>query len=196
MASPLTPDDRQALLALARAGVANAIGLVTGEDLPQHAVYERRAGAFVTLHVGGELRGCVGNPDAVSRVGDVIVRCAAAAAREDPRFAPMTVADWPVLSIEISVLSAWMHCDGPESLVIGRHGIAVEFGNRRGLLMPQVAVAHGWSVRTFLTHTCRKAGLPPDAWHRGAVMYSFEADVFHEPEHAPHAAPGAPPVVL
>ena len=193
MAGQLSPDDRRALLALARTGVARAIGLVTVEELPNHPVYDYQAGAFVTLHVGGELRGCVGNPDAFSRLGEVIVRCAAAAAREDPRFPPMTAADWPTLSIEISVLSQLMRCDAPESLVIGRHGVAVELGHRRGLLLPQVPVAHGWSVPTFLAHTCRKAGLPADAWQRGAVIYSFEADVFHERSHAD--GPGALPTV-
>jgi uncharacterized protein len=188
----LTSDDHRALLALARAAVARAIGMVTGDGLPQHSAYDRCAGAFVTLHVRGDLRGCVGNPDAAGRLGDVILRCAAAAAREDPRFPPMTIVDWPALSIEISVLSALMRCEAPESLVIGRHGVAVELGSRRGFLLPQVAVAHAWSVATFLAQTCRKAGLPPDAWQRGALIYSFEADVFHEPEPAPDVTSGAP----
>ena len=188
----LTADDRRALLALARASVARAIGMTSAHALPEHPVFDRRAGAFVTLHVGGRLRGCVGNPEALSRLGDVILRCAAAAAREDPRFAPMTAADWPALSVEISVLSAFRRCEAPESLAIGRHGLAVELGSRRGLLLPQVAVAYGWSVATFLAHTCRKAGLPPDAWQRGAVIYSFEADVFHEPDSAADVAPAVP----
>jgi AmmeMemoRadiSam system protein A len=195
VADELTRDDRRALLALARAAVAHAVSLVPEEDLPQHPVYDRGGGAFVTLHVRGELRGCVGNPDAFSPLGDVIVRCAAAAAREDPRFPHITAADWPALSIEISVLSPLTRCDDPETLVIGRHGVAVEHGSRRGLLLPQVAVAHRWSVPTFLAHTCGKAGLPPDAWRCGAVIYSFEADVFDEPEHAPVASPDGGPTV-
>ena len=66
----------------------------------------------------------------------------------------------------------------PGAIVIGRHGLVVEQGALRGLLLPQVAPEWGWGRDELLAQTCIKAGLPPDAWRRGATVYRFEADVF------------------
>ncbi len=169
---------RSALLLLARTSVERVVGMGPVQDVHDHPAFERRAGAFVSLHVAHSLRGCIGHPEPARRLGDLVVYCAAAAAREDPRFEPLRVHDLAALSIEISVLSRLEPLEDPESLVIGRHGLAVERGGCRGLLLPQVAAARGWSASEFLEHTCTKAGLPPDAWRRGAIIHVFEADVF------------------
>lgn len=178
MSLQLDAGARSALLLLARTSVERVVGMGPVQDVHDHPAFERRAGAFVSLHVSHSLRGCIGHPEPARRLGDVVVHCAAAAAREDPRFEPLRVHDLAALSIEISVLSRLEPLADPESLVIGRHGLAVERGGCRGLLLPQVAAARGWSASEFLEHTCAKAGLPPDAWRRGAVIHVFEADVF------------------
>jgi AmmeMemoRadiSam system protein A len=178
MSLQLDAGARSALLLLARMSVERIVGMASMQVVHEHPAFDRRAGAFVTLHVSRSLRGCIGHPDAVRRLGDVVAHCAAAAAREDPRFEPLRMEDMTALSIEISVLSRLEPLADPESLVIGRHGLAVEREGRRGLLLPQVAASRGWSAFEFLEHTCTKAGLPPDAWRRGAVIHVFEADVF------------------
>jgi AmmeMemoRadiSam system protein A len=176
----LTADDRHALLALARASVSRAIGTIAASDPPAAPIFARRAAAFVTLHVGGDLRGCIGVVECDDLLGRVVRRCAVAAALDDPRFPPLTASELETLSIEISVLSPLQRCRNPEEIVIGRHGLSVELNGTRGLLLPQVARLRRWSIQEFLRHTCLKAGLPPDAWRHGAAVYCFEAEVFGE----------------
>jgi len=178
----MTFDGREALLELARVAVYRAAGALGTVEVLHHAVFDRRAGAFVTLRVSGALRGCVGTPGADGTLGQIVTHCAAAAAREDPRFRPLQAVDLVRLSIEVSVLSPLVRCAGPEGIVIGRHGLIVEQKGRRGLLLPQVAAARGWSPVMFLEHTCVKAGLAADAWRGGAVIQRFEADVFGDRE--------------
>ena len=82
--------------------------------------------------------------------------------------------------IEVTLLSPLEPIHGPDEVQIGRHGLVVEQGHRRGLLLPQVATEQGWSAEVFLEQTCWKAGLPPDAWRQGAGVYRFEGVVFGE----------------
>ncbi|HTL42911.1 MAG TPA: AmmeMemoRadiSam system protein A [Vicinamibacterales bacterium] len=172
---------RAALLAIARGAVEDAVErrpprAAAASDLPE------ASGAFVTLKKDGELRGCIGTLECRRPLGDEIARVAVSAAREDPRFPPVTAAELPALSVEVSVLGPLEPIDpaDPDAIVIGRHGLVVEQGWRRGLLLPQVAPEWGWDREEFLAHTCRKAGLPIDAWRHGAHVYRFEADVFGE----------------
>jgi AmmeMemoRadiSam system protein A len=118
---------------------------------------------------------------------------AAAVADSDPRFTPVTVAELDDLLIEISVLTPEREIAAAEvdEIEIGRHGLIVTRGARRGLLLPQVAVAHGWDVTTFLQQSCLKAGLHPQAWREeGTVLSVFEADVFGEAPRAADVAAG------
>ena len=130
----------------------------------------------------GELRGCLGTLQCTGGLADDVARCAADAASADPRFAPVSPAELEGLSIDISVLGPLEPIDPrtPDSIVIGRHGLVVEQGRRRGLLLPQVAPEWGWTTDQFLAQTCLKAGLSRDAWQRGASVFRFEADVFGE----------------
>jgi AmmeMemoRadiSam system protein A len=107
-------------------------------------------------------------------------RCAADAASRDPRFDPVATEELPNLEIEVSVLGPLEAIDPhtPGAVVVGRHGLVVEQGPRRGLLLPQVATEWGWTTEQFLRQTCVKAGLAPDAWQRGARVSRFSADVF------------------
>ena len=143
-----------------------------------------KSGVFVTINhvVRSEehLRGCIGYPDGDLPLGQVVVRCAAAAAERDPRFPPVRAIELPRLQIELSVLGPLEPVVDWQRVEVGRHGVVVQRGHRRGLLLPQVAIEWGWSTETFLAQTCVKAGLPPEAWRLGAEIFRFEADVFAE----------------
>ena len=137
-------------------------------------------GAFVTLHSRGDLRGCIGHIEANQPLGDVVPRCAVAACSADPRFSPITHIEFAEIDIEISLLGPLESIAGPTDVVVGRHGLVVEEGWRRGLLLPQVATEWKWDAETFLAQACHKAGLPRNAWKHGAALWRFEADVFGE----------------
>ena len=138
---------------------------------------ERRAGAFVTLYHRGELRGCIGHLEADRPLAEVVGELAVAAARDDPRFPPVTAAEAGELAIEISVLTPFAPAR-PEDVVPGRDGVLVRRGTRQGVLLPRVAPDHGWSRETLLAMACRKAGLPPDAWlDRRTAVFTFQAQV-------------------
>ena len=136
-------------------------------------------GAFVTLHLAGQLRGCVGFIQPTRGLYQTIVEAALNAAFHDPRFLPVSEDEAPALEVEVSVLSP-LRPIAPEQVVVGRHGLVVARGLYRGLLLPQVAVENEWDAPTFLEQTCLKAGRPADAWKRGATLQAFTAEVFGE----------------
>jgi len=174
----LTADDRQLLLRLARGSLEARV-----RRLPQPeagGVLGVPSGAFVSIHRGEALRGCLGRITCDLPLIEVIAHLASVVADSDPRFAPVQAAELDELEIEISVLTPEREVASIAEIEIGRHGLIVEHGIRRGLLLPQVASEHGWGVEQFVEHTCLKAGLPPDAWRRGARISVFEADVFSE----------------
>ncbi|MBS1819967.1 MAG: AmmeMemoRadiSam system protein A [Acidobacteria bacterium] len=175
--------DRATLLGLARRSIEAWLQGAPAPAVPTAAALSMPAGAFVTLHVHGDLRGCIGHVEADKPLVDVVRDCAVSAASADPRFPPLSSNELPALRIEISVLSAFEPVHTMEDIEIGRDGLIVEQGWRRGLLLPQVAPEWGWDVRAFVMHTCRKAGLPADAWpSRGATLTKFQAEVFGEAE--------------
>jgi AmmeMemoRadiSam system protein A len=137
-------------------------------------------GAFVTIHAQGALRGCLGRLDVDQRLSDTVAELAAIVADSDPRFAPVSIAELPRIDVEISVLTPERDVAGVDEIEVGRHGLIIERGSRRGLRLPQVATEHAWDRDTFLAHACLKAGLPPDAWRHGARVQVFEAQVFSE----------------
>ena len=138
---------------------------------------EHQAGAFVTLYWRGELRGCLGHLEADRPLAEVVADLAVAAARDDPRFPPVTAEEAHELEIEISVLTPCARTR-PEDVVLGRDGVLVRRGARQGVLLPQVAPEHGWSRDTLLAMVCRKAGLPSDSWlDERTALFSFQAQV-------------------
>jgi AmmeMemoRadiSam system protein A len=176
----MTRDERRTLLAIAREAIAAHL---TGVrlDLPEPAgTLAQPAGAFVSLHLSGDLRGCIGHVEPDDPVARIVARCAVAAATSDPRFAPLTRAELDEAHIELSVLGPLEPIAGPADIVVGAHGLVVERGWSRGLLLPQVATEWGWDAETFLAHTCRKAGLAHDVWRSGATLWRFTAEVFSE----------------
>jgi len=118
----------------------------------------------------------------VSSVYRAVAETAQAAAFEDNRFYPVTREEAPRLEVELSILSV-PQAISAEAIEIGRHGLLISWGGRRGLLLPQVPVEHHWDRATFLEQTCRKAGLPTNAWQKGATIEAFTAEVFGE-KHA------------
>jgi len=134
-------------------------------------------GAFTTLHLHGDLRGCVGYVLPTFPVYRAVAETARAAAFDDNRFPPVTNEEAPHLEIELSILSPAQPISA-EEIEIGRHGLLITWQGRRGLLLPQVPIERGWDRITFLEQTCRKAGLPADAWQRGAAIEAFTAEVF------------------
>jgi AmmeMemoRadiSam system protein A len=175
-----TEAQQRELLAIARDAVR---GSVTGRAASlaiEFAGIAEASGAFVTLKKHGALRGCIGTLECRRTLAEEIARVAVCAAREDPRFEPVSASELDELAIEVSVLGPLEQIDprDPDAIVIGRHGLVVEQGRLRGLLLPQVAPEWGWDRVTFLARTCTKAGLPPDAWQHGATVYRFAAVVF------------------
>jgi AmmeMemoRadiSam system protein A len=175
-----THEQQQALLRVARQAIVLVVTeqhLLTLEVVDQ--AFNEERGAFVTLTRAGQLRGCIGYPEPHYPLQDTIIRSAVSAALHDPRFPPVTPTELPDINIEISVLSPLSPAT-PEAVEVGRHGLVIEKGHARGLLLPQVPVEWGWSRDEFLAHLCRKAGLPTDAWQWGASLFTFTAEVFSE----------------
>ena len=139
-----------------------------------------RCGAFVSIHNGDELRGCLGRLSSSSPLGATLVYLGGALADSDPRFPPVSPDELPLLQMEISLLTRERAISSLAELTVGQHGVIVEQGRSRGLLLPQVATEFGWDRETFLEHACVKAGLPPEAWRTGARILVFEARVFAE----------------
>ena len=173
-----TETQKRALVALARDAVHGAVGGPRA-DIPA-SDFPDASGAFVTLKRAGRLRGCIGTLECRRPLAEEVARVAVSAALEDPRFTPLTAAELDGLAVEVSVLGPLEPIDprDPAPFEIGRHGLVVEAGRRRGLLLPQVATEWGWDRQAFLAQTCVKAGLPADAWRHGAQVYRFEAMVF------------------
>jgi AmmeMemoRadiSam system protein A len=126
-----------------------------------------------------ELRGCVGYILPACSVFRAVAETARAAAFSDNRFPPVSQEEAPHLEIELSILSPARPIR-PGEIEVGRHGLLITWHGRRGLLLPQVPVERAWDRKTFLEQTCRKAGLPPDAWQKGATIEAFTAEVFGE----------------
>lgn len=177
---PLTEADQQTLLRIARRALDEQIRKIAAarpDDVPRSL--DRPGGAFVTLHLWGELRGCIGRVETSAPVYQTVYECAVSAALHDPRFQPATAEEVPALSIEISTLSP-LDDAAPKDIQVGVHGIMVSLGTKRGLLLPQVATERNWDPMRFLEQTCIKAGLAADAWQCGARIQVFTAQVFSE----------------
>ena len=179
--SSLSEEQRDALLGLARQAVSEAVlHHELPREIPGHSIFGEQHDVFVTLHVRGLLRGCIGVVETHEKLGDAVVRCAVSAALHDRRFSPVQPADLAEMDIEISLLSIPDPIRA-DQIEIGRHGLLIVFGSQRGLLLPQVAIAHRLNQEQFLQETCRKAGLNRDAWRDSeAKILGFTCEVFSE----------------
>jgi len=177
--SEFSHEERTLLLHLAHDSILSALeNREVSMDPPSSHLAEPR-GAFTSLYLNGELRGCVGYVLPVSSVYRAVIDTARAAAFEDARFYPVTIEEARQLKIELSVLSPPAPISA-EEVEVGRHGLLISLAGLRGLLLPQVPTERNWDRIIFLEQTCRKAGLPPDAWQRGALIEAFTAEDFGE----------------
>ena len=176
--SIVSADEQRQLLTVVREALE---ARVTGRRAPDVICVGPLAlncGAFVSIHSGEDLRGCLGRLSTDLPLGRTLVHLGGAVADSDPRFPPVTPAELPLLHVEISLLTPERPIASIEEIEPGRHGLIVEHGYAHGLLLPQVATDHQWDRATFLEHACIKAGLPRDAWKTGAHIHIFEAHVF------------------
>jgi AmmeMemoRadiSam system protein A len=188
----LTDEEKQALLGIARGAILRTFRprksnteLSEGKSTPVPESLRRPGGAFVTIRHRGELRGCIGYVESSLPLQTVVAEVAEKAAFHDPRFHPLTEREAEEMVLEVSVLSPLTVVTSPEEICVGSHGLLMEQGPFRGLLLPQVAAEYGWNREQFLEHTARKAGLPEDAWrHPATTLYVFSADVVREEIHA------------
>ena len=164
---------------------AETVGLSPDIEFPKS--FDRKSGVFVTINTypQGNLRGCIGYPDPAYPLKDALVYSAQSACH-DPRFMPLSERESVNCTVEVTILSqpVEMECeknDLPKNIVIGRDGLIIQLGRRRGLLLPQVPVEWGWGPEEFLEQLCAKAGLPSDAWKlKETAIFSFTGEIFKE----------------
>jgi len=172
-------EERKQLLQLAHASIA---AIFTREEIsgdPPSTHFAEHRGVFTTLYSRNELRGCVGYVMPIVALYRAVIETSRAAAFDDPRFAPLPAEELPDLKVSLSILSPLAPIQ-PDHVEIGRHGLLVTLGERRGLLLPQVPLEHGWDRTEFLAQTCHKAGLPRDSWLKDATLEAFSAEIFGE----------------
>jgi len=181
----LNRDQQVKVLTLARKTIAEKLEKDKGIYEPDFSdpVFAEQCGAFVTLHIRGQLRGCIGYIQGVKNIPDTVRDMAAASAFKDPRFMPLSRDEYDMIDIEVSVLSPIEEVGDVSEIVTGRDGIIITRGHNTGLLLPQVATEQGWDLETFLENTCYKAGLPGNTWKMDDVkIEKFSAQVFGEKE--------------
>ena len=174
-------EERVLLLQLAHESIAATLERREISLIPPTAHMAKPRGAFTTLYYRNALRGCVGYVLPIKPLNVSVAETARGAAFDDSRFSPVTLDEARELQVSLSVLSPPQLIQ-PDQIEIGRHGLLITLGPYRGLLLPQVPVEHEWDRRTFLEQTCRKAGLPPNAWQMDAKLEAFTAEVFADPD--------------
>jgi uncharacterized protein len=180
----LNDAEKATLLKLARMTLENYFSdkKVRSCDIFDEALLARK-GAFVSLHRGEELRGCIGQLYPDQELYKIVQHCVISAALEDTRFLPVTQGEAGELEIEISVLSPFCRIKSIDEIEVGKHGLYIVQGHFRGLLLPQVATQYQWDRTTFLAQACRKSGLSESAWRDPHTMiHTFEAEVFSDAE--------------
>jgi len=183
----LSATEKQTLLGLARGSIEAHLEGASPPSVELTDKLRQPGAAFVTLEKNGDLRGCIGHVVAMEPLHETVAHCAVQAASADLRFPPVTEDEMREIEIEISVLTPLQEMAQLSEIEIGRDGLMIVMGNYRGLLLPQVAVEYGWDREEFLRHTCRKAGLPDNAYRSpDATVYRFQALIFSEAELRRH----------
>jgi uncharacterized protein (TIGR00296 family) len=183
-----TEEEGEEGLKLARAAIVEQLSKNNRIKVPDNlpVSFEEKRGVFVTLNKYENLRGCIGYPYPIFKLGDAIIDAAISAALNDPRFPPVTLDEFKDVTIELTILTTPQVLKVepeklPEQIEIGKHGLIVKRGIYQGLLLPQVATENNWSAEEFLCQTCWKAGLPQDAWLlEDTEVSTFEGQIFKE----------------
>ena len=137
---------------------------------------------FVTLKKNDRLRGCIGHIQPMGSLASEVRKVACLAAFEDPRFPNVELDEVKDLHFEITSMSPMRQVKKFNLIEPGTHGLMIRKGYYQGLLLPQVATEYGWNREEFLSHTCVKAGLPPDEWRRKPEVFVFTAFIFNDSE--------------
>ena len=183
----LSEDDGKYLLDLAKDAIETYVKeydkIDVPSDCPEHL--REKLGVFVTLNKNNNLRGCIGYPEPIFPLVEATIDSAISAAVRDPRFPEVGESELDSLEYEITVLTKpeLIEVDKPidylDNIIIGEDGLIVEKGFYRGLLLPQVAPEHNMDKEEFLSHTCLKAGLRPDAWlNKDTKVFKFQGQIF------------------
>ncbi len=178
----LSETESTTLLQIAREAIRRHLNQEEYTPAPrEEKALNEKSGCFVTLKRNGRLRGCIGNFQSTQPLFREVAAMAVASAVQDPRFQPLQAGELAAITLEITILSALRKVDDSREIEIGTHGIYIEKGLNRGVLLPQVAVEHGWDRETFLQQTCLKAGLPAAAWQSpDAEIYLFSGRIIQE----------------
>jgi AmmeMemoRadiSam system protein A len=173
MEQELSTVQRDAILAVAEDAVRDTVDAPRAQvpDCPELHV----SGLFVTLRIGGRLRGCIGFLEPLSTFAATLREAARRAATEDPRFSSVESGEVEDMTVDVTLLGPLVPLADAMDFSIGEHGLVIEAHGRRGLLLPQVAVEHGWDKTRFLEAVSEKALLPRDAWERpSSRLYRFD----------------------
>jgi AmmeMemoRadiSam system protein A len=176
-----TAEEKKELLQLARQTIERF--LKSGTKVypeTENPKFRENRGVFVSLHLRGELRGCIGYPLPSKPLIEAVVDNSVSSAVEDPRFNAVQPSELKDIDIEISILTVPSEVESVENIVVGRDGIIISKGFMRGLLLPQVPESQGWDREQYISHGCMKAGLPMDEWKRGVKIETFQGIVFSE----------------
>jgi AmmeMemoRadiSam system protein A len=183
----LTSGEEQTLLRVARLTLEKWIiekKYPSDKDLESFQIssaLEQKTGVFVSIHKLGELRGCIGYVTGTTSILQSVIENTMNAATKDPRFPPVVPEELDIVDLEISVMTPLAEVKDIETIEVGKDGLVVERGFHKGLLLPQVAKEWGWDRYEFLEQTCRKAGLPGDAYQKKETkIWRFSAQVFGE----------------
>lgn len=176
----LTKNEKQILLLTARESITSLLEKRAPNYPEPTTVLKEELGSFVTLHINGQLRGCIGHMLPLRALIEDIKVLAKESAFHDPRFPSLSLKELEHIDIEISVLSP-LETSSPERIIVGKHGIIMKNGYNSGVLLPQVPTEQGWNREEFLSNTCRKSGMREDCWKDPKTQIeTFTAVIFGE----------------
>ncbi len=178
--SGLSPEEKETLRQLAFQNIrSHCLGVSSPPGPRVTSRLEEPRGAFVSVHKGEELRGCIGVIEGVRPLHETVRKMATQAAFNDPRFDSLSPSELNEIQVEISVLSPLRKVEDVNEIQVGKHGLWVQKGTQTGVLLPHVATQQGWNRMEFLEWTCRKAGMPSGAWKDSDTeIYVFTAETF------------------
>ena len=179
----LTIKDKTQLLSLARFSIESYFRppQTVLDPVEDSELLKSKSGAFVTITVKNNLRGCIGYIESDEELTKTVMDAAYQAAFHDPRFQPLTEDEFETIDLEISILSPPFQLNNYDEIVLGKHGLILEESGRKGLLLPQVPIEHGMNKDEFLSALCNKAGFFEDHWREKQLsLKAFTANVFSE----------------